>query len=272
MQPQRLEDESTRPTSIVVPCYNEAGRLDVDAFVEFVDSRPWLELVFVDDGSTDDTAAVIDTARQRAPERIRCLQLAANSGKAEAVRRGIVDAIASGARLVGFWDADLATPLREIDDFRARFEHQPDLRILMGSRVKLMGRDIQRSFVRHYFGRIAATAVAGILTIPVYDTQCGAKMFRVDADVQELFARPFLTRWAFDVEILARWLIHRGPGVDVHRAILEVPLRQWTDVPQSKLKPRDFVLAPVDLWRIWRHYGVRIRERARQEAGAGRPG
>lgn len=256
-------------TAIVVPCYNEAARLDVDAFVDFAASRAWLTLTFVDDGSIDDTAGVIERMRQRAPERIRCLRLAKNSGKAEAVRRGIIDAISQGSRLVGFWDADLATPLAEIDGFRTRFEQQPDLQILMGSRVRLMGRHIERSELRHYFGRVAATAVARTLRIPVYDTQCGAKLFRVNPRLQEIFAEPFLTHWAFDVEILARWLIRRDAATDVRRAMVEVPLERWVDVPGSKLRLSDFVRAPSDLWRIGRHYGRGIRERERQGADAG---
>jgi len=260
---------SPSATAIIVPCYNEAERLDVDAFVEFSADRPWLTVVFVDDGSTDDTAKVMDAAQRRAPERIRCLALAENSGKAEAVRRGVVVAIEEGAQLVGFWDADLATPLLDIDNFRSLFEHLPDLQIVIGSRVKLLCRHIERSELRHYFGRIAATAVSQILGIPVYDTQCGAKLFRVNPCLRSLFAEPFITRWVLDVEILARWLIQRDAGVDVNRAIAEVPLRQWVDVPGSKLRRDDFLRAPADLWRVWRHYGGALRERERRDAGTG---
>lgn len=262
------ETPSPSATAIIVPCYNEAERLDVDEFVEFTVNRPWINLIFVDDGSTDDTAKVIDAAQRRAPERIRCLTLAENSGKAEAVRRGVVAAIEDGARLVGFWDADLATPLIDIDNFRALFEHDQDLQIVIGSRVKLLGRHIERSELRHCFGRIAATAVSEILGIPVYDTQCGAKLFRVNPCLQALFADPFITRWVFDVEILARWLIHRDPGIEVNRSIVEVPLHQWIDVPGSKLRAADFLRAPTDLWRVWRHYGGALRERERRDAGA----
>ena len=121
----RPEGDPPWATTIVVPCFNEAERLDIDTFVEFASDRAWLELLFVDDGSTDGTAEVLAAARQRAPGRIRCLTLAANSGKAEAVRRGVMDAIEKGRRLVGFWDADLATPLADVDDFRARIERSP---------------------------------------------------------------------------------------------------------------------------------------------------
>jgi len=266
MQQQRSEDDSLGATTIVVPCYNEAERLDIDAFVAFTADRPWLTLIFVDDGSTDATAKAIDDARRRVQDRIHCLTLPRNSGKAEAVRRGVLQAIEDGPQLVGFWDADLATPLLDIDSFRALFEHQPDLQIVMGSRAKLLGTHIERSELRHYFGRIAATAVSGILGIPVYDTQCGAKLFRVQPGLPALFGEPFITRWAFDVEILARWLIHRETGAEAHRSIVEVPLQRWIDVPGSKLRVGDFLRAPTDLWRIWRRYGGAIRERTRRGA------
>jgi len=264
MQPDHPQDNALWSTSIVVPCYNEAERLDVDAFATFAASRPWLRLIFVDDGSTDDTATQLDAARRRIPERISCVTLPRNSGKAEAVRRGVLRALQETPRLVGFWDADLATPLAEIDRFRLLFEQQPDLRIVLGSRVKLLGRHIERSEIRHCFGRIAATIVSRILGIPVYDTQCGAKLFLADRGLQALFEEPFLTRWAFDVEILARWLIHRDAGADVNRSIIEAPLDQWIDVAGSKLTAGDFLRAPTDLWRIQRRYGAALRQQARR--------
>jgi glycosyltransferase involved in cell wall biosynthesis len=259
-------DEAVLSTAIVVPCYNEAGRLDVEAFGDFVAGHPWLSLVFVDDGSTDGTAASIEAIRERSPERVVCLSLDSNSGKGEAVRRGVLQAIGQGHDLIGFWDADLATPLDEIDRFRSRFEHDDELQMLLGSRVKLLGKRIERSELRHYCGRVAATLVSWILRLPVYDTQCGAKLFRVGPGLPTLFAERFLSRWAFDVEILARWLIHRDEDVDVHRAVVEMPVRQWIDVPGSKLRMRDFVRAPFELCRIRWRYGSAIRKRNRAAA------
>ena len=256
-------------TTVVVPCYNEANRLDVDAFVAFVEDRPWLTVIFVDDGSTDDTARILEAAQRRSPERVGRLTLTPNSGKAEAVRRGVLQAIEGSPQLIGFWDADLATPLSELDRFCERFEDDADLQILLGSRVKLLGCHIERSELRHYFGRVAATAVSGILGIPVYDTQCGAKLFRVQPGLEALFTESFTSRWAFDVEILARWLIQRETDAELHRSMIEVPVRQWIDVPGSKLTAGDFLGAPVDLWRIWRRYGGALRDRARRDSIAG---
>lgn len=249
-------------TTVVIPCYNEEHRLDVDAFVEFARQRPWLTFIFVNDGSTDGTAEVIATAAGRCPDRIRCSQLPNNAGKGEASRLGIQRALQEGTELVAYWDADLATPLSDIDRFRERFALQPELEIALGSRVRLLGHDIERRAARHYFGRVAATLVSGLLDIAVYDTQCGAKMFRVTPEVRAIFAAPFITRWTFDVEILARWLAQAPPEVDVGDHIEEIPLRIWRNVAGSKLRFRDFLRAPVDLFRIYRHYGRAMRKRA----------
>lgn len=254
-------DPQTLTTAIVVPCYNEADRFNVDTFVEFVEARSWLTFVLVDDGSTDGTKDLLAEAVQRFPDRIGTLILEDNCGKAEAVRLGLIAAFGLETELVGFWDADLATPLSEIDSFRQRFGCQPDLEIAIGSRVQMLGRHIERKAVRHYFGRVAATAVSLILGIAVYDTQCGAKLMRATPRVREIFAQPFVTRWAFDVEILARWLISRSatPSVEIDRGLVEIPLDQWIDVAGSKLRLADFVGAPLAIWRIYRWYGRALR-------------
>lgn len=260
------EQRSPASTVIVIPCYNEAERLRVDDFVEYAAKRSWLRLFFVDDGSSDATRERIAAVERQTPQNICCLTLDSNKGKAEAVRHGVLAALETAPDLVGYWDADLATPLVEIDRFRALFERTSELQIAIGSRVKLLGRRIERSETRHYFGRIAATLVSGILGVPVYDTQCGAKLFRADALLARVFAEPFVTRWIFDVEILARWLIERPPQAVVERSLVEVPLHQWIDVPGSKIQWVDILTAPLGLWHVWRHYGHLLRERARRDS------
>ena len=255
-------DRQSLTTVMVVPCYNEADRLDVDEFLHFAAPRPWLTFLFVDDGSTDSSADLITTAAQRSPDQVRTLLLEENSGKAEAVRRGLLAAFAEETDLVGFWDADLATPLGEIDSFRRELERKPQLELAIGSRIRTLGNHIERKAVRHYFGRVAATAVSMILGIPVYDTQCGAKLMRSTPRVRGIFDESFVTRWAFDVEILARWLLAARADGDVSAdlGIVEIPVSRWVDVEGSKLRFGDFAGAPLDIWRIQRRYGRALRQ------------
>ena len=241
--------------SIVVPAYNEAARLDPEAFLQFAAERDWLRFLFVDDGSRDGSRDLFAKMERECPAQFGTLGFAENRGKAEAVRRGLLLALEAKPDLVGFWDADLATPLGEIDGFVSRFDSDSDLEMVLGSRVRLLGTDIERDTTRHYFGRIAATLASAVLGLAVYDTQCGAKLFRVNETLRSIFAEPFLTRWIFDVEILARWLHLRAADRGrVGRFIREVPLSSWYDVAGSRLKLRDFARVPLDLWKVHRAY------------------
>jgi glycosyltransferase involved in cell wall biosynthesis len=247
---------STTPyVIIVVPCYNEANRLEVERFVNFQLPDHRLEFLFVNDGSQDDTFKILKTLRLLAPEQIDVLDLQPNRGKAEAVRQGFLKAIEKSPDYVGFWDADLATPLEEIPRFCEILDNQPDLDMVFGARVKLLGRNIQRKAYRHYFGRVLATAVSLVLDLPIYDSQCGAKLFRVHNALHQAFATPFLSRWVFDVEMVARFKkILAGQGLEVGSRIYELPLREWKDVGGSKLHLKDGFLAYLDLWKIYKTY------------------
>jgi dolichyl-phosphate beta-glucosyltransferase len=241
-------------TTLVVPCYNEAARLDAQAFRAALDAYDSLGLLFVDDGSRDATADVL--ARLAAHPRIDVLTLVGNVGKAEAVRRGILRALEARPDVVGFWDADLATPMDEVPRFLDTLRARPEIDIVIGSRVKLLGRRITRRAARHYLGRVTASLVSLLLGLGVYDTQCGAKAFRVSPAFGpppgRLFADPFTSRWAFDVEILARWIGGCGgaPRAELEQRIVELPLETWTDVEGSKIRPIDFFRTPFDLARI----------------------
>jgi hypothetical protein len=157
------------------------------------------------------------------------------------------------ADFVGFWDADLATPLDAINDLLELLLAHKELDIVLGSRVKLLGRDIERLVVRHYLGRVFATCASVVLGLPIYDTQCGAKIFRVTPDLAGILQEPFSSRWIFDVELLARFL-HLSGTEKAHGEIYEFPLYRWRDVPGSKVGPLDFLTAAKELLAIWRKY------------------
>ena len=240
---------------VVVPCYNEADRLDSRAFRDYSLPGRTLQFCFVNDGSRDATLAVLQGLCRDEPGLGFVIDLPHNRGKAEAVRQGLLAALDTGADAVGFWDADLATPLSELERFCEVLDRSPDVDLVLGSRVRLLGRHIERSALRHYLGRVFATGASLTLGLPVYDTQCGAKLLRATAQARELLSRPFLTRWVFDVELLARVAaIARGSELPVERRIYELPLVSWMDVPGSKVRPWDFVRSGLELLRIRREY------------------
>jgi len=249
----------------VVPLYNEASRLRAEPFFAFLaDPDPLhraVRFLFVNDGSTDNTLALLEAMRQRAAalgqaDRIAVLDQQPNGGKAEAIRNGMLTALAQhkeGCEYTGFWDGDLATPLAAIPQLLGQLEAVPNLHMIFGSRVRLLGRDIHRKPVRHYLGRIFATAASHTLSLPIYDTQCGAKIFRATPDLARVLAEPFVSRWVFDVEIVARYLQLRGRAF-CFASIYEFPLDAWEDVGGSKLRPFDFFHAAFDILRIRRRY------------------
>jgi dolichyl-phosphate beta-glucosyltransferase len=245
----------TRRAVVVVPCYNEAERLRPETFLAAVQEHPALQFLFVDDGSRDGTARVLDTLVARKPESLSCLKLSTNRGKAEAVRLGIREALKRSPELVGFLDADLSTPISELPLMAEAFA-DPEILVVLGSRVALLGREIRRSNRRHYLGRVFATLASMTLGLRVYDTQCGAKLFRVTDSIRRIFDREFLSSWAFDVELLARLRqMERAQRIQpVARTVVEVPLRQWTDIRGSKIGLGDSFIATLQLLHIWWRY------------------
>lgn len=247
---------------IIIPCYNEAQRLPRAVFSDFSAAHPELGFCFVNDGSADATSRILHELAQGSEGRMIALDLPANAGKAEAVRAGVQHVLAQCAPAwVGYWDADLATPLEEIPRFQELAARRPETAFVLGSRVRRMGARIDRRPLRHYLGRIFATAASATLGLPIYDTQCGAKLIRADLAAR-IFDRPFVSRWIFDVELIGRTI--QALGLEqATRALFEIPLEQWTEVGESRVRPRHFLIAPLEL--------LRIRQNLKRGgAGAGR--
>jgi glycosyltransferase involved in cell wall biosynthesis len=238
--------------TIVIPCYNEAKRLPTDGIFRFLQKRQGVSLRFVNDGSIDATANVLQQLATTFPSRITASTLTQNQGKAEAVRRGVLDALEAfpACDFIGYWDADLATPLSAIDDFLGVFEAQPTLQWVSGARIRRGGSNIQRSASRHYLGRCLATLVSLHFGIEFYDTQCGAKLLRREL-AQQLFKGRFVSRWLFDVELILRLQrLHASPkGLNQ-----EFPLSEWIHVGASKVKPLTYLQAIGEFIRIATHY------------------
>ena len=240
---------------VVVPCFNEEHRLRSGDFLSFIASHPAASVCFVDAGSSDNTLAVLEGLRSRCPDRILVHRVARNGGKAEAVRAGVLAVAAQGQwPIIGYWDADLSTPLAEVDRLLDELRHHPDCQLVLGSRVKRLGAHIERRLSRHLMGRIFATCASAILGFEVYDSQCGAKLFRADR-ARVFFGDPFLTRWLFDLEMLVR--LRNAVGASVIDVTREVPLARWEEVGGSKLGLSDIINVPLELLKIRAHYNVR---------------
>jgi glycosyltransferase involved in cell wall biosynthesis len=223
-----------------------------------------VEFLFVNDGSTDDTVAVLEQLRCASPDTIRILDQPRNRGKAEAVRVGMLEALGTGADFVGFWDADLATPLTALPRFLQTLEDRPEVDVVLGSRVKLLGRTIERYAWRHYLGRVFATAVSQLLRLAVYDTQCGAKLFRATAELGTVLAEPFRTSWLFDVEMLARMIAASSTGTaGVATRLYELPLDEWRDIAGSKLTGAAYARAATSVFALYRDYGSMLSRQSR---------
>ena len=238
-------------TAIIIPCYNEDKRLNFFAYETFAKYCPHFDLYFVNDGSTDNTRLLLNDFCKNNPA-IKLLDLKTNIGKANALREAVLSLSTCDYEFIGYLDADLATPLEELLFFSEVFKAKPNLQCVMGARVDLLGRNVHRKLSRHYLGRIFATLASFALDLRVYDTQCGAKIFRKEM-ATEIFHKPFISRWLFDIELLFR--IKKSKQItDITQTIYEFPLTRWIDIPGSKLKLRDFIKAPYELLKIYWHY------------------
>jgi glycosyltransferase involved in cell wall biosynthesis len=235
--------------TLVIPCFNEAGRL-VPAAVEALASTGNVRLLLVDDGSTDGTRALLRRLGSTHAN-VSVLGLDHNVGKGEAVRAGLLSARRNETGWVGYVDADFAAPPSEIVRLARIADRSEACDVVMGARVAMLGRDIARSPFRHYSGRVFATLASTALDLRAYDTQCGVKFFRVGPTLDRALAQPFRSSWAFDVELLARLLRSGCPPT----AIREEPLEVWHDIAGSRRSVSASIRATASLWSIRRDLG-----------------
>ena len=233
--------------TIIIPCFNEEKRLNTKLFENFSNLNTTISFIFVNDGSTDLTVKTMNKILSNTKNN-SIYNLEKNSGKGEAVRSGMLEAYNKhNSELIGFWDADLATPLEEILEFH-RIYLNNNYSMICGSRINMLGRIINRSFFRHYLSRIFATIASLILKMNIYDSQCGSKLFDRRC-VISAFSKPFHTRWLFDLEIFFR--LKNNP-------IYEKPLERWKDIKNSKISILEiFFKIPYDLIRIIYYYKIK---------------
>jgi dolichyl-phosphate beta-glucosyltransferase len=185
--------------SIVIPAYNESARIGraLSEVLRTLDEQHWdAEVLVVNDGSTDNTAAIVESFVAR-DQRVRLLQNGTNRGKGYSVRNGLLH---SGGNIVMFTDADLSSPMPEAERLFAAIRDGADVAI--GSRwLQTSRQTIHQPLYRQFFGRCFNVVTRMIMRLPFADTQCGFKAFRRNA-AQTIFQLQRIERWGFDPEIL----------------------------------------------------------------------
>jgi glycosyltransferase involved in cell wall biosynthesis len=230
---------------LIVPTYNESQRLDIRAFQALPDN---IHVLFAEDGSEDGT---LNLLKKISSPQLSYFSAGYNSGKANVIYLAFQDFLKKNHAFhydwIGFWDADLATPLDAVPMMLDYLRYYPGKSVdaIWGSRMSRLGSHIKRQMHRHYLGRIFVTITSTVLKVRAYDSQCGAKLFRWEA-AKLAFSEPFISRWIFDVEILLRLK---------NRQVVEFPLMKWEDIPGSKVKIfKEIFRVLFDLYKIRKTY------------------
>lgn len=260
-QPQAWEAEKI---AIVIPCYNEAQRLPLDALIEFARRTEDVRLIFVDDGSKDQTISLLCGAAAALPEKVDALMMKKNGGKAEAVRQGLKFAAQRGHQYIAFLDADLATPIDAVLDFASVAERMDEIDVVFGSRKGGLGHRVYREFHRKIISRVCSTLGRLATGLPIYDTQCGAKLFRNTPALWRALQKPFTAGWLFDVELFLRI---SNPDRRNRNNFFEYPVIEWTEIAGSNIKSSDVIKSGFKMlgliaqqWQIREQYSRRKDE------------
>jgi dolichyl-phosphate beta-glucosyltransferase len=230
--------------SVIIPAYNEAGRIapTIARVHEYLSARGHdFELVVVDDGSTDGTREVVLESARSMPG-LRLITNGVNRGKGFSVRHGFLE---STGEYVLFSDADLSTPIEELESFLPEMDNGAD--IVIGSRSLAGSRIIKRQPIyRVLMGKTFNKLVRALTVRGIVDTQCGFKLFR-RSTCAELFRAQKVERFAFDVELL---FLAARKGLTIR----ELPVK-WINSPFSKVNMlRDSARMLLDIIRIRLNY------------------
>ncbi len=237
-----------RCVGVVIPCYNEEGRLLSKDFLNFIKKNSGYHLCFVNDGSKDNTLQTLKDLQKGREDHITVYDLQQNQGKAEAVRRGMLHlAHRDDLDYIGFLDADLSTDLMDFDELVSTMK-KSDFKVVSGSRIPRMGANITKESARKVISLTINFIIQRILRMNFKDTQCGAKIFHRDI-INIAFRDKFITKWIFDIEIFKRISLYYGLE-KTKKILYEKPLNRWIHADGSKLSMKDSMNIIFQLMKI----------------------
>ena len=219
---------------IVIPFFNEASRIMGGEYLKELCELVDADFIYVNDGSTDKTLLKLNEVAKITKAKV--INLEKNSGKGEAVRAGLKEALSEGRyRIVGYLDADGAFPALEVTNNLTKAYKvlsRSNIDIYIASRIKMSGRQVERSLVRHYLSRLILTFIGFKTRNMPYDSQSGLKFFRTTERLFGAIYTPFKTRWFFDLELMSRL------GFQKKDCTWEEPVTTWKDIKGSKIGMR----------------------------------
>jgi len=223
------------PTAIIIPFFNESSRIGEGEYLLALSKRMNADFYYVNDGSSDDTQSKLTLIAKKSKAKV--IELKRNCGKGEAIRQGLREAIGfKDYEVLGYLDADGAFPVTEVErSTRLALEilnQGPTTDIYIASRIKLAGKEINRSSMRHYLSRLIITLIGFKTQNMPYDSQSGLKFFRNTEVLRVSLNKPFKTRWFFDLELMTRL------GMQDRKCIWEEPVNSWSDIKGSKIRAR----------------------------------
>lgn len=229
-----------RSLSVIVPAFNEAAGIAaaLAGIRRYAEARfDSFEVIVVDDGSRDATAGIVAALQGSFPQ-LRLVRFPVNRGKGASVREGM---LAATSELLLMCDADLSTPIGELETLLPRIEGGAD--VVIGSRALQESRiHVRQPLYRESMGKLFGVAMRMLTGTPFRDTQCGFKLFTREA-ARAIFRLTRVNRFAFDVEVM---VIARTAGLRVE----EVPV-QWSHAPDTRVRLlTDSLSMALDLVRI----------------------
>jgi len=225
---------------LIVPLYNESKRFNSDYFDSIYNKN--LDLIFVNDGSNDDTLIMIKNLSFKK----HIISYNENKGKGEAVRLGIKYAISKKYDLIGYLDSDGAfsssSVIKLIDHAIIEFNSNKDLGMVIGSRINLSGRKIIRTKSRKIISMAVKIMLSLIIKNKPYDTQSGFKIIKNTKVLKDTVEKKFETSWFFDVELIE--------AIRRKYEIYEIPVDNWADIKGSKLNYKNSIKILKELKKI----------------------